>query len=292
MSQTNLEIKDFDLSRFNDMPVEILYSVFEHVGFVEKNRLRNVCKLWKDIIDDLLERGTSKEIGEALEIEYNEDHFYQGSEEYSWYLCPKSRQENLCILVGWKVLEYQILAEEADSEFDPDNKESRSSYALYLACGGDLEYKLLTSLRNQFVRYRIELFNHLYGTDFTPGSIGLGGEDVPVLLVLERDNGEMFLEFTLNDAGTFHPYDYKICVRKDPDDGTYKWMGHGDDWLEIEDPREILKRYWNEEEQRYESFNNNIESSTTSHILELIVYGTQKHILETKHRERHQHTFS
>ena len=161
-----------DILTINDLPVEIISEIFSHIGYLEKHQLKRVCCAWKDIIDDMLQRGSTKEIQEALQLEYYNDLFYQGDPGYAWYLHPKDNAENICIQAGWKILEYAILAEDEESGFDPDNLEERSLYAISTISKNHLELKLLMALQTQFVNERVDLFNHLYGTIFTSDDVG------------------------------------------------------------------------------------------------------------------------
>lgn len=269
----------------NDLPVEILCNIFHNIDYLEKQRLREVCSLWKDCVDEMMERSSSKDIQDTLDLVYHKDEY--NLSDYGWYICPRQNPENMCVAAGWKIVEYAILAEDMPEEY-PNNPLARSLYALTTVTTTSVQRKLLTKLREQFVNSRITLFNELFATNLTVTDIGATQEDIPLLLVIERDNGELFIEFTLNEPDTYHPADYKICVTKTENGenaenaNTFEWLGQGDDWLDIDDPKEILQRFWKEDEQRYTPFHNNDGSRTISHLLELVVFATQQHILKNK----------
>jgi hypothetical protein len=250
-------------------PDSFLY-ILEKLPYCEKVRLQCINKEWKAFLSYLINKTKSKEISQTLQFQVLMDPNYRGrNPEYMWYLCPKNYNENLCIKTGWKILEYDILAKSKEPGFDENDKFKRSKYALEKAVQNKYVENLLINLKIQFVKERLKKFNRMFKTNLTEELF----EDIPIALVEQNNKGEMFLEFTLNDADTYIPHDYKLSYVIQDQTNEFVWQGIGDDW-KYKSIMEILQTFWDSENRVYKKTFQNKESKTISHILELIVYAT------------------
>jgi hypothetical protein len=263
---------------FDDLPVEVVYSILELLDHKEKFALQSVCTLWKELFNHILLVESPFDISKTLQLNLAIDSNYRGHPEYAWFIKQITGTENLCVKVGWKILEIDMLEQEVEDSSNNEllTKLQISEKAFEQAIDNKLTRKLLTTLHARYVENCLKKFEDLYSIKLTAAEIGADTQHMPILLIAGgSDPRDIYVEFTLNDPETFHPHDYKMSCEVDEDTGVVKWNGLGDYWESME-ILDILKLFWDESKSAYNFTCNNIETSSISYIFEFIVYATSK----------------
>lgn len=256
------------------LPYGPLVYLLNKLPYFEKYRLKLVSKNFKKTLDFTLTLTDYREIVDILQLEHHADETYRGSANYAWYISQKDTYANLIKKVGWKVLEYDVLSQTLMKGFEDNSPESRSDFALENAIESPAIICMVKDMRNNFVKTRLRKFNDLYGTNLSEDDCGASFKDIPILFVVENDDKEFYLEFTLNDTECYNPHDFKMCYRWNFDKTDMEWVGLGVGW-EKTPVRDILKSYWDADKKCYlkrQYFGN--RDCGASHLFELIVYAT------------------
>jgi hypothetical protein len=279
-----VEIEGFTVPvEIEDFPVEILYSIFNHLNYREKHQLQRVCKSWKYILEDMILNESPFDIIKSLNFHIAIDPNHRGHNEYAWFIKEITSCENLCMKVGWKILELDMLYQEEEDEDEfttqpkqPFTKAQISQKALECVVEDKMTYRLLSTLRTRYINYCLEKFEKLYKIKLTAEQIGIDQACIPILLIMGGSHPkDLFVEFTINDTETFHPHDYKMSCEFDEETDTAKWSGLGDYWESME-ILDILKLFWDETKSAYNFTHSNIDTSSVSYIFEFIVYAINK----------------
>jgi hypothetical protein len=269
----NVDLYEDSITELNDFPVEIVYSILELLDYKDKYRLQSVCRLWNDVLKDILLCESPLKISETLQLHIAIDPYYRGIPGYEWFIKEKESTLNLCIKIGWRILELDMLEHEKlgndENVEGVMNKEQISKRAFESVIDCPMRQILFSTLHQRFVDQCLQEFEKKYKIKFTPRDVGADIEHMPVLLVTTgSDPKDLYLEFTLNDPDTFNPHDYKMLREVDAETGIAKWIGLGDRW-EFMDPLDI----WNKSESKYNYTCNNVETSSISYIFEFVVYA-------------------
>jgi hypothetical protein len=178
-----------------------------------------------------------------------------------------------------RFVDYVQRIEDAESELeDPPIVDDfkRSEYALEQVITDNKTRMLILKLQETFINEKIRHFNEICGTSLTREMCGATRKHMPILLAYRNPTGELHIEFTLNEEDSFFPSDYKLKMSFDSDTGKYNWGGLGENWLDME-PQDILKTFWNEEENKYDLKYLNEDDRTISYIFELVIFVSEKY---------------
>lgn len=252
------------------LPLEMIRAVLSHFGYTEKCRLRCVCSLWCEMLDDLLKEVTWRDVEKDLNLQQRNDG---GNGLYLWYLAPETTEMNVCRRYG----QITIDISENDHLDLTSDEEMELAFSMLADEIGSRQVHLLRRLSGLFLKECFELYNEQY-----KGLVQLAFPQdlLPLILVKPSILGGLFIEFTPRSFLRYANGHKSIQDFKLSRDENGKWDGLGDVW-ETMTVRQILERFTPTRIETsgnvtFKTLSHNEDSNTISHLFEAIIFFAEQ----------------